>query len=95
MNHLKLNNKLIEEICSYIESGSSFRNAYLLSGVNNHTGSYWRETALKDIKKGLTAKNSLYVKLYVAMDAAKKRYCQSLVKLIEKAGKSHKLKKRL
>lgn len=93
MRYLQITDKLIDDICSFVESGSSFKNAYLLSGVNNHTGSYWREMALKDRKNGLTAENSLYIKLSEAMDKAKKRYCQSLVKTVRKAGKSHKLKK--
>lgn len=90
MKHLQLTDKLIEEICSFVQEGSSFKNAYLLSGVNKHTGSHWRETALKDLKENKTAEESIYVRLSEAMDEAKATYIRSLVDCVIAAGKKPK-----
>ena len=71
MRHLQINDKLTENICSYVKRGICFRDAYQLAGISKHTGLYWRGMAKKDIKKGLTHKDSLYIKLSEAMDRAK------------------------
>lgn len=71
MRYLQLDDKLIEKICSYVKRGICFRDAYQLAGIHKKTGTHWRGMAKKDIKKGLTNKDSLYIKLSEAMDKAK------------------------
>jgi hypothetical protein len=90
MKHLSLNDDLIAKICRFVEEGMCFRDAYLLSGVNKHTGGEWRKSALNDIKEGKTEEESIFVRLSNRMDEAKARYHKGLVRCVNEAGKDPK-----
>lgn len=87
MRYLSLTDELINSICELIKTGSSFKNAYILSGVNHRTGIDWRSTALKDLTENKTANESIYIKLFEAMNKAKQAYIRSLVDCVTRAGK--------
>lgn len=85
MQHIGITDEIIIKICEKVRNGICFRDAYLLAGINNHTGSNWRKEALKDTENGLTADDSLYIKLSRAMDVAKAEYHSALVECVNQA----------
>lgn len=87
MQHIGITDAIIDKICEKVRKGVCFRDAYLLAGINNFTGSRWRKQALKDKSNNLTPEVSLYIKLSNAMDVAKADYHESLVECVNKAGK--------
>lgn len=90
MQHVGLTDELINTICELVKTGSSFKNAYLLSGVKAKTGQYWRSKALEDEKEDKAVDQSIYIKLADKMDAAKQHYVRSLVDCVTAAGKDPK-----
>jgi len=90
MRHVGLTDELIKQICEFVSTGSSFKNAYLLSGVKAKTGQYWRSKALEDEKEDKTPEESIYIKLADAMDTAKQQYVRSLVDCVTEAGRDPK-----
>lgn len=90
MQHVNITDDVITSICEFVRTGTSFRDAYLLAGVNKYTGRHWRAMALKDIRADKSPSESVYIKLSQAMDKAKATYIRSLVDCVNLAGKDPK-----
>jgi len=90
MQHVNITEDVIDSICEFVKTGTSFRDAYLLAGINKYTGRHWRAMALKDIRAEKSPSESVYIKLSLAMDKAKATYMRSLVDCVNLAGKDPK-----
>lgn len=78
MKYDTITKEVVDRVCHYVKEGACFRDAYLLSGINKHTGEMWRRRR---------SEGGLFEDLYDGMNRARAEFHMSMVELVKAAGK--------